>query len=344
VTAAVAGEVRGPNAGEARDAAPLLAVRDLRVSFATAAGRVRALDGVDLDVLPGETLAVVGESGCGKSTLARAIVGLVRAEAGSIRHRGRELVAGGRGAARATERTTQRTTARGIQLVFQDPTASLDPRLPIGAQLAEALRLAGRDAAESAALLADVGLAAEHASRRPHELSGGQCQRACIARALAVRPELLICDEAVSALDVSVRAQILNLLASLQERLGLAIVFIAHDLAVVRHVASRVAVLYLGRVVEEGPAELVLGAPRHPYTQALLASVPRLAGRAAGPTIGGEVPSALAPPPGCAFHPRCPVAFARCSAETPRLLPTPVGRARCFLAEAGRAEAAQAEP
>jgi len=315
-------------------------VRELRVWFATAAGRVRALDGVDLDVLPGETLAVVGESGCGKSTLARAIVGLVRAESGSIRHRGRELVAAERGAGRATECTA----GRGIQLVFQDPTASLDPRLPIGAQLAEALRLAGRDAAESAALLADVGLAAEHASRRPHELSGGQCQRACIARALAVRPELLICDEAVSALDVSVRAQILNLLASLQERLGLAILFIAHDLAVVRQVASRVAVLYLGRVVEEGPAEHVLSAPRHPYTQALLASVPRLAGRAAGPAIGGEVPSALAPPPGCAFHPRCPVAFARCSTETPRLLPTPVGRARCFLAEAARAEAAQPEP
>jgi len=324
---------RGAGSGERSVApTPLLAVRDLRVSFSTAAGRVRALDGVDLDVLPGETLAVVGESGCGKSTLARAIVGLVGPDAGSIRYRGQELVGAKRGA------------RRGIQLVFQDPGASLDPRLAIGDQLAEALGLAGRAAGESASLLADVGLAREHARRRPHELSGGQRQRACIARALALRPEILICDEAVSALDVSVRAQILNLLASLQERLGLALLFVAHDLAVVRHVAARVAVLYLGRVVEEGAAEGVLATPRHPYTQALLASVPRLAGRAAGPPIGGEVPSALAPPPGCAFHPRCPVAFARCPTETPSLLATPVGRARCFLVGNGGADPVRPGP
>jgi oligopeptide/dipeptide ABC transporter ATP-binding protein len=310
--------------------APLLAVRDLRVSFRTAAGRVRALDGVDLEIGPAETVAVVGESGCGKSTLARAIVGLVRPEAGSIRHRGRELVGGTREAWRAAR--------RGIQLVFQDPTASLDPRLRVGVQLEEALRLAGRDARGAAALLDAVGLAPEHAGRRPHELSGGQCQRVCIARALATGPDLLICDEAVSALDVSVRAQILNLLRDLQERLGLAILFIGHDLAVVRHLSRRVVVLYLGRVLEEAPADALFAAPRHPYTQSLLASVPRLAAGGGGgrrAAVRGDVPSAVSPPPGCAFHPRCPVAFARCSGETPALLPTPHGRSRCFL-EAAR--------
>jgi len=320
-------------------ATTLLAVRDLAVSYRTRAGRVHALRGVDLRVAPGETLAVVGESGCGKSTLARAIVGLERADAGSIRFRGRELVGGDTGAWRAAR--------RGLQLVFQDPAASLDPRLAIGAQLAEALALAGRAAGESAGLLADVGLAPEHASRRPHELSGGQRQRACIARALALRPELLICDEAVSSLDVSVRAQILNLLLSLQERHGLALLFVAHDLAVVRHVSRRVAVLYLGRVVEEGETEALFRAPQHPYTRALLASVPRLGGHAAAPAIRGEVPSALAPPAGCAFHPRCSEAFARCSTETPSLYPTGAGRARCFLVEpteGPRARGVQAKP
>ena len=294
--------------------------------FGRASGAVRAVDGVSFTVAAGCTFAIVGESGCGKSTVARLLLRLIEPDAGRIGLEGADLRAAGGAALRAV---------RGrIQLVFQDPYGSLNPRMSAGDTLAEPLLLhtslgAAERAGRVAELLALVGLRADAARRYPHEFSGGQRQRLAIARALAAGPRVIVCDEPVSALDVSIQAQILNLLADLQRRFGLAYVFISHDLAVVRQIATDVGVMYLGRLVESGPAATVFGAPRHPYTQALLSAVPvpDPAARGREPAIGGDPPSPLAPPAGCAFHTRCPHADARCRAETPAPEPAPHGTA-----------------
>ncbi|HEU5031612.1 MAG TPA: oligopeptide/dipeptide ABC transporter ATP-binding protein [Spirillospora sp.] len=284
--------------------------------------RVPVVAGLDLTVRAGRTLGVVGESGCGKSTLARAIVGLIPAFAGTIEFAGTDLA--------SLPRRRRRRVARDVQMVFQDPYTSLNPRMTVAAVVAEGWRVhpgivpRGREDAEVARLLDLVGLRPEHAARRLHELSGGQCQRVAIARALALRPRLIVCDEAVSALDVSVRAQILNLLADLQAELGVAYLFISHDLDVVRHIADEVAVMYLGTVVEQGTAEQVFGEPRHPYTRALLSAVPSVRDRpddaAREIVLEGEVPSPAAPPSGCRFRTRCFMAAGRCAEEVPELI------------------------
>jgi peptide/nickel transport system ATP-binding protein/oligopeptide transport system ATP-binding protein len=279
---------------------------------------VRAVDGVSLEVAAGGTFAIVGESGCGKSTVARLLLRLIEPDAGRIHVDGEDLRAAGPAALR-------RLRGR-IQLVFQDPYGSLNPRMTAGDMLAEPLALhevvpPAQRADRVAELLSLVGLRADAARRYPHEFSGGQRQRLAIARALAAGPRVIVCDEPVSALDVSIQAQILNLLAELQRRFGLAYVFISHDLAVVRQIATDVGVMYLGKLVETGPAAAVFGAPRHPYTRALLsaAPVPDPGARSGEPPIGGDVPSPLAPPPGCSFHTRCPHADARCRSEVPVL-------------------------
>lgn len=282
-----------------------------------------AVDGVDLDVAAGQSLGIVGESGCGKSTLARAVLGLVEPAAGSIAWRGSSV--------RQGDSAALRRMRRELQVVFQDPIGSLDPRMTIGESVAEALvalegpqQRARRDA-RVAATLEEVGLDAVLAVRYPHELSGGQCQRAAIARAIVARPALLVCDEAVSALDVSVQAQIVNLLADLRERHGLALLFISHNLAVVRQLCDDVVVLYLGRVVERARCEALFAAPRHPYTRALLAAVPEPdpAAHSAGrvPQVAQSEPSAPQGPAaaGCAYAARCPFADQRCRTESPTL-------------------------
>lgn len=328
---------------------PLLAVDELHVKFPTDAGMVHALSGVSLELRAGETLAVVGESGCGKSTLARTIVGIERAEKGSVQFAGQ--IVPDRGPAR-------RALSSELQMIFQDPAASLNPRLTINAALIEPLLLhnkvrigrAHREEREQGVteLMNQVGIDPSLRERYPHELSGGQRQRVSIARALAVGPKALILDEAVSALDVSIQAQILNLLVELQDKLGLAYLFITHDLAVVRHLAHRVMVMYLGQVVEVAERSTLFEEPRHPYTRALLQAVPEVdthkeTKRA---SLSGDVPSPLHPPSGCRFHTRCPDVQARCSREAPSLLPlAKIGgtspkqqsraahQVRCWLAE-----------
>jgi len=312
---------------------PLLAARGLvrrypvDKGFWLSRGRrfVRAVDGVDLEVRRGETLAVVGESGCGKSTLARLLLRLERPDAGAVLLEGRDL-------APLSERAL-RPLRRRLQIVFQDPYASLNPRLSVGALVGEPLLVHGLgDAAfrrrRVAELLELVGLRPALAGRFPHELSGGQRQRVAIARALATGPDLLVGDEPVSALDVSVQAQVLNLLAELKARLGLTLLIITHDLAVVRQVAERVAVMYLGRVVETAPTDQLLAAPRHPYTRALLAAVPRPdpAARGRRRILEGELPSPVDPPSGCRFRTRCPFAVAACARLDPPLEPAGPGR------------------
>ncbi|WP_407560080.1 ABC transporter ATP-binding protein [Streptomyces sp. 184] len=320
---------------------PLLHIRGLHAGY-TVPGRaglgrrrVDAVAGLDLTVHAGRTVCIVGESGCGKSTLARSVVGLLEPFAGSVSFAGLDLATAGR--------RERRRVAHDLQMVFQDPYTSLNPRMRVADIVAEGWHI-HRDlvppadhAVEVTRLLDQVGLDASYASRRLHELSGGQCQRVSIARALALRPKLIVCDEAVSALDVSVRAQILNLLADLQGELGIAYLFISHDLDVVRHIADEVAVMYLGTIVERGTAAEVFGSPQHPYTRALLASAPSVhdrPGTATDVPLTGEVPSPSSPPTGCRFRTRCPLAADVCTTEVPELRVRPGGNhpAACHFA------------
>ena len=305
---------------------PLLAVRDLTkhftvsrgVLFARRTGIVRAVDGVSFQLAEGETLALVGESGCGKSTTARLVLRLLDPTDGAILFQGRDIA--------RLPSAALRPLRRAMQPVFQDPFASLNPRMPVGRIIEEPMEVHGIGntawrRARVAELLRLVGLAPYHAERFPHQFSGGQRQRIGIARALALDPKLVVLDEPVSALDVSIQAQVLNLLADLQDRLGLAYLFIAHDLAVVRHVADRIAVMYLGRIVELADKRTLYCVPRHPYTQALLAAipVPDPRRRRTAPLLSGDPPSPLNVPPGCAFRLRCPHARDRCGEERPEL-------------------------
>ena len=311
-------------------ARPILSVRhlvkwfDLDRSLVAAARRrrverVTAVDGVSLDLMPNEVLGIVGESGSGKSTLARCLVALYRPDGGQVLFDGHDMANAGR--------RELRSLHRRVQMVFQDPFTSLNPRKSIGNAILEAGLVHGRAGSDKegfvANLLSIVGLPPALAGRLPRALSGGQRQRAAIARALAVGPEVLIADEAVSALDLSIQAQILNLFADLKERLGLAMVFIAHDLAVVSNVSDRVAIMYLGRIVEEGPVRAVFGDPQHPYTKALVAAHPdpMIRRRRDEAPIRGDVPSPFEIPSGCRYRSRCPYAEARCAEEDPMLEP-----------------------
>ena len=292
---------------------------------------LRAVDAVSFAVQPGETLCVVGESGCGKSTLGRLVLHLLEPSAGRILIEGHDVTELGAEA--------MRPFRRRVQMVFQDPYASLNPRLSAAEIVTEPLenfqKLSGSERRDRAGeLLARVGLRPELLGRMPFEFSGGQRQRLAIARALSLRPALIVADEPVSALDVSVQAQVLNLLMDLQEQFGLAYLFISHDLSVVEHIGRRVAVMYLGRIVELADRDALFGAPQHPYTEALLAAAPLPDPRAKRlrPIVEGEVPSPLDPPPGCPFHPRCPYAEPRCRTEVPALRPIADGRlAACHL-------------
>ncbi len=314
---------------------PLLRVVDLKMYFYQGRDVVKAVDGVTFRIHRNQTFGLVGESGSGKSTLARAVLRLYEPTAGRVYFEGRDV--------RSLSGRELRALRRQMQIVFQDPLASLNPMMSVGAIVGDALKIHGvgtkREREDEVGRLLDlVGVGRRLADTFPHEFSGGQQQRVAIARALALKPGFVICDEPVSSLDLSIQAQILNLLESLQDRFGLAYLFISHDLRVVEHLSDVVGVMYLGRLVETGPTEALYGSPRHPYTQILLASAPRLDPEA--PTkriiLEGEVPSPMDPPTGCAFHPRCPYRIDRCSEESPELKQIEPGhRVACFLTEGG---------
>jgi oligopeptide/dipeptide ABC transporter ATP-binding protein len=320
---------------------PILEVRDLVKEFEVSTGLfnrahgvVRAVAGVSFSIARGETLGLVGESGCGKTTTGRCVLQLERPTSGAVVFEGRDLTTLPPG--------ELRDVRRRIQIIFQDPYSSLNPRMTVGDIIEEPLAVhrivsAPERAPRVRRLLSHVGLLPQHARRYPHQLSGGQRQRVGIARALAMEPSLIVCDEPVSALDVSIQAQIINLLEDLQAELGLTYLFIAHDLAVVRHISDRVAVMYLGRIVELADRKALYDEPLHPYTRALLSAVPipdpDLEAHRERTVLRGEVPSALAPPAGCVFHPRCPIAVDRCAVDVPPLREIRPGHwAACHLA------------
>ena len=318
---------------------PLLQVESLAVHFPMARTSwlqrgpspvLQAVSDVSFTIQPGETLALVGESGCGKTTLGRAIVGLYAATRGAIRFKGDDLTTAGN--------ATRQRARQAIQMIFQDPYESLNPRLPVSDVITEPLLIHGMGnkterADRARALIAQVGLPVDALNRYPHQFSGGQRQRIAIARALGPEPALIVADEPLSALDVSIQSQILNLMSELREQRGLSYLFISHDLSAVHHLADRVAVMYLGRLVEVAPRNDLFATPSHPYTQALMDAIPRIGQgrRARGRTITGDLPSPLKPPSGCAFHPRCPKAQAICKTDAPALLPAP-GRAEQWVA------------
>ena len=310
--------------------APILEVRDLKVYFDvrdakawpwTPSRTLKAVDGVSFDIRAGETLGVVGESGCGKSTLARAILNLIPATSGSILWMGQEM--------NGASKRDWLAVRKDVQMIFQDPLASLDPRMTIAQIIAEPLRTHRPDMPDSEvmqrvqSMMLQVGLTQQQINRYPHEFSGGQCQRIGIARALVLEPKLIICDEPVSALDVSIQAQIINLLKELQKSMGLALIFIAHDLAVVKHISNRILVMYLGHEMEVAQKRALYASPRHPYTRALLSAIPIpdpvLERQKVIELLHGDLPSPINPPSGCVFRTRCPQAIARCAQEIPPL-------------------------
>lgn len=321
------------SAAERDAAAPILSLRDVELRFVQPvdlAGRianllgaglktqvVHAVAGVDLDVQPGEVIGIVGESGCGKSTLGRVVSGILPPTSGDVHYQGKPV--------KSMTSTQRRAYELGVQMIFQDPYASLNPRMRVREIIGEAPVAHGliraRDKADYVAgLMRQVGLDPTFAQRYPHQFSGGQRQRIGIARALALKPSVIVCDEAVAALDVSIQAQVLNLFEQLRDDLDLTYLFISHNLSVVSHISDRVAIMYLGRVVELAPTDTVFQRANHPYTQALLKELPTLTpGRRTYQPIKGELPSPLDPPSGCAFHPRCPHAMPRCKAERPLL-------------------------
>jgi oligopeptide/dipeptide ABC transporter ATP-binding protein len=319
----------------------LLSVKDLAVHFPVrrgwlqrVVGSVKAVDGVSFEVAKGKTLGLVGESGCGKSTTGRALLRLVEPTRGSVVLGGEDVL--------AMNAQTLRNKRRAMQMIFQDPYASLDPRMTVVEIVGEPLRvhepkLSAADRAERVATMLDrVGLSRNYLRRYPHEFSGGQRQRIGIARALSIGPSLIVADEPVSALDVSIQAQIVNLLGDLQKELGLTYLFIAHDLAVVRHLSDEIAVMYLGRIVERAPSKQLFSAPLHPYTRALLSAIPvpdpRIERAKKRLPLAGEVPSPLNPPSGCTFHPRCPEAIDRCKVEAPALVAKGEHHVSCHVA------------